>query len=213
MAQGKNDMAARRLRISGNERLAEEETVAALAAGQMVVFPTETVYGIGVAQGLPAALENLRRLKGREAAKPFQLLVPDVETAEAMGGVFCESARRLAAAYWPGAMTMVVPARQGGNTFGFRIPDSEFLLAVLERLGRALVSSSANRAGERSPTTAEAADAFGDEVALVLDGGPCSVGTASTVVSAVDPDNFSILREGAISADAIAKVWNRGCDA
>lgn len=195
-------------RIALNDGLAAAVTMAAavFAADGVVVFPTETVYGIGVAVGQTEALAALRRLKSRDAAKPFQFLVADVAMAEAMGAVFSGGARRLAERFWPGPMTLVVPNRFGGEALGIRIPDAAFMLAVCRRLGGAVVSSSANQAGLPPPRDADAADAFGAEVDLLVDGGPVTGGTPSTVVRCRD-DGYEILRQGGVDAGALAEAW------
>lgn len=188
----------------------EEAVVAAirvLGKGGVAVFPTETVYGIGVRTGDAAALEKLRTLKKRPEARPFQLLVADIDMAGSVGAVFSARAMRLANSFWPGPMTLVVPDGTGSGTLGIRIPDSEFVLAVCRRLGRPLITSSANPAGAPPPTDAAMADAFGDGADILVDGGPVVGGTASTVVRCGDND-YEVLRVGGISEDAIDAAWN-----
>lgn len=176
-----------------------------LRDGGVVVFPTETVYGIGVAAGSPAALATLRRLKARPDEKPFQVLAADMAMAENLGAVFSGQAERLAMRFWPGALTLVLPDGAGG-TLGIRVPDSPFVLALCRELGGPVVTSSANAAGDAPPATAAAADVFGDAVDLLVDGGPAAAGVASTVVKC-DGAACDILREGAIPASAVRDVW------
>ncbi len=184
--------------------LAAAET---LQAGGVIVFPTETVYGVGVAAGDARALDRLRQLKQREASKPFQFLVADLAMAEALGAVFSPRAQNLAAAYWPGPLTLVVPDGSGDGFLGIRIPDAPFVPALCRRLGKAVISSSANPAGAPPPLDASAADAFGGEVDLLLDGGGIRGGVPSTVVKCLH-DGFVILRHGGISPEAIASAWH-----
>ena len=179
-------------------------------AGGVVVFPTETVYGIGALAGNADAMAKLRRLKGREDGKPFQYLIPDLECAAALGARLSPAAERLAAAYWPGALTVVVDNRLDGGTIGLRMPDSDFIRRVAKRAGGAIVASSANPPGAPAPTEAGSADAFGDAVDLLVDGGPCGVGVASSVVR-ISGEDVEVLRAGAIGVDelieAARKPW------
>lgn len=200
-------MARKYIVISENFEKAVRETAATLAAGGVAVFPTETVYGVGVASGNAEALARLRRLKSRGGEKPFQYLASDMSMAKELGAEFSARADRLARAFWPGPMTMVVPdGTAGGGTLGIRIPDSEFVLALCAALGGPIVSSSANPAGEQPPSTARAADAFGDEVDLLADGGAIVGGIPSTVVRCVGGE-VEILRRGGVEERAIRDAW------
>ena len=179
-----------------------------LRGGGVVVFPTETVYGIGVAAGDAAALERLRTLKNRPAPNPFQLLSADMDMAKRIGAVFSAQAARLGRSFWPGPLTLVVPDGTGsGGTLGIRVPDSPFVLALCRELERPIISSSANVAGAPPPTGAAAADVFGDGVDLLVDGGPATEGVPSSVVRCLD-DSFEILRCGGVDADALQAAWD-----
>lgn len=203
-------MARERIAIPMNEdaamRRAVDRAAEVLAGGGVVVFPTETVYGVGVASGDAAALAALRRLKERDAGKPFQFLAADMTMATKLGAVFPAGAKNLAESFWPGPMTLVVPDGTGGM-IGVRIPDSPFVLELCRKLDRAIVSSSANPAGAPPPPDADAADAFGDDVALLVDGGPVVGGVPSTVVRC-SGEGFEILRPGGISTNALVAAWN-----
>lgn len=199
-------MAVKSIQLGHDPAPAVREAAAVLLAGGVMIFPTETVYGIGVAAGDARALAKLRALKRRDADKPFQLLVSDVTMAKRLGAVFSMRAERLARNYWPGPMTMVVPDGTG-STLGIRIPNSPFVLALCGELDRAIISSSANPAGAPPPGDAADADVFGDAVALLVDGGPVIEGVPSTVVKC-EGDTYVILRRGGISDDAIDAAWN-----
>ncbi|MCD8140104.1 MAG: threonylcarbamoyl-AMP synthase [Planctomycetaceae bacterium] len=203
-------MAARHIAVQDGLDEAVEAAAEVMENGGVAIFPTETVYGIGVVSGDAAALDKLRRLKERGPDKPFQYLVADAEMAKAMGAVFPGRAGRLANHFWPGPMTMVVPDGTGGNgTLGLRVPNSPFVLALLERLRRPIISSSANHAGEEPPCDVNAADVFAggpDGVELVVDGGPVMCGLPSTVVRCFE-GGFEILREGSIDNEALRVAW------
>lgn len=177
--------------------------------GGVAIFPTETVYGIGVVSADPDALARLARLKRRPDNKPFQLLVSGRDMAVALGAKFSPGACRLADRFWPGPLTLVVSDANdaNGGTLGVRAPRSAFMLEVLRGLGRAVVSSSANPAGSPPPTEAALADAFGDAVDLLVDGGPCEEKEPSTVVRCGE-DDFTILRQGALAEAEIRGVWH-----
>lgn len=173
-------------------------------AGGVVLFPTESVYGLGGRCDRPEAIERLYVLKGRPREKPFQWLVPDAAMARARSDDWSEAAARLARAFWPGPLTLVV--RAAGQTVGWRVPRHDWLHAFLQELSVPLVATSANRAGQPAPADFPAAlRPFDGQIDLAVDGGPARGGIASTVVAAVD-GTVKVLREGAIPAVAIAEV-------
>lgn len=200
-------MATRRIALADSFDAAVDAAAKAVSLGEAVIFPTETVYGIGVDSGNAAAVAMLRRLKGRDGDKPFQLLIADADMGRAMGGLFSPGAERLAGAVWPGPLTLVVPAAGGDETLGLRVPDDRFVRALVRRVGRALATSSANPAGAAPPTDADAAEAVSLNAALLVDGGPCRVGRASTVVLSQPDGSFAILREGALGREEVARLW------
>lgn len=180
------------------------EAVFELLGGQMVVVPTDTVYGIAVRVDDGDALNRLFDLKGRDRAKPIAVLVASPDEAERLG-IFDERSRRLAEHFWPGAMTLVVNRQPafvhelggGRGTIGIRCPNHRDMLDLLERTGPLAVTS-ANVSGATTPHTAAGVSAeLGDQVALVVDGGTLG-GAPSTVVDCTTefPD---VLREGPIS--------------
>jgi L-threonylcarbamoyladenylate synthase len=177
------------------------EALAALRRGELVIVPTETVYGLAAADRNPAALEKLFAAKGRPQDKPIALLAADVEELERHGAQLPPAARRLAGKFWPGPLTLVLDSPAGW--FGFRIPDHAVMRALLRGWGGVLAVTSANRSGEPPATTAAAAlAALEPYVALALDAGPAAGGVPSTVVK-VDGARVEILRAGAIGETAI----------
>jgi L-threonylcarbamoyladenylate synthase len=177
-----------------------DAVVAALRAGLAVVVPTDTLYGVAT---LPSHQPTLLELKGRPESVPIAVLVADVGQAEvAAGGPLPPHALALAAAFWPGPLTMVVPA--GGSTLGIRCPDHPFIRAVAAAVGP-VATTSANRHGAPTPPDARAAAAsLTGEVAVVVDGGPLAA-AASTVVDLTGADPV-VLREGPIGSEEIASA-------
>lgn len=189
--------------------------VAALAAGRLVAFPTETVYGLGADSTSDVAVARVYEAKGRPVFNPLIAHVLDLAAAERLV-VFSEPARRLARAFWPGPLTLVLPrtdncpvsllASAGLDTLAVRVPDHPVALSLLRAAGRPLVAPSANPSGQLSPTTAlHVRDALGGKVAAILDGGPCRVGIESTVVD-LSGDRPALLRPGGITQEAVEAV-------
>ena len=168
-----------------------------VAAGGVVGFPTETVYGLGVCVDDAGAMEKLYALKGRDRSKPIALLLSRFDEAERFASGVPALARRLAAAFCPGPLTLVLPGRCA-DTVGIRVPDHALAAALAEACGGAICATSANASGQPPACTADAVvAAFANGVDLVLDAGPARLGAPSTVVR-VDGDRYSILRPGAI---------------
>lgn len=175
-----------------------DRVVAALRAGEAVVVPTETVYGLAA---LPGHELVLRALKGRPDHVPIAVLVADgVQAAVATGVPLPPLAVTLAAAFWPGPLTLVLPTA-AGPTLGVRCPDHDFMRAVAAAVGP-VATTSANRHGEPTPTTAAAAAAsLTGPVAVVVNGGELG-GAPSTVVDATGAEPV-VLREGPIPSAAV----------
>jgi L-threonylcarbamoyladenylate synthase len=174
-------------------------------AGGLVVYPTETLYAVGGAGLDPEAARRARLAKGRPDAKPLPLIVADAETARGLCRSWPAAAEALAGRFWPGPLTLVLPASTrvpdevtaGTRTVALRVSGLP-LARALSRAAGPLVSTSANRAGEPPATTcAEALAAVGSAVALALDGGACA-GAPSTIVD-LSGDRPALLREGAIA--------------
>ncbi|MEQ8233719.1 MAG: L-threonylcarbamoyladenylate synthase [Gammaproteobacteria bacterium] len=194
-----------------------DDAVARLRAGQLVAFPTETVYGLGADAGNAAAVARIFTAKGRPADHPVIVHVLSAEDIDVFACAVPTAARRLAAALWPGPLTLVLPRADGvddivtggQDTIGLRCPAHPVARALLEACRRAgirgLAAPSANRFGRISPTTAAHVQAeFGPGV-MVLDGGPCEIGIESTIVGFVG-ERPRILRPGMIDARTVADV-------
>ena len=182
-----------------------------LAEGEVVAFPTDTVYGVGVATAHADRLPALFALKHRPPEKRIPILVSDLGQAIGAGGLADEGARRLADRFWPGALSLVLPTADG-ETQAFRAPDHQVALDLIRAAGP-LFTSSANRSGE--PETLGADDvliAFAtqqDELAAVVDGGHVPGGIASTVLDlSVTPAR--ILRIGPVTQEQIAEIVEVG---
>ena len=183
------------------EPAAIADAVKALRAGELVVVPTETVYGLAADPAVPGAEDRIYAAKSRDHGKPIPLMISGLKVVTRYGGILSPRALRLARAYWPGPLTLVLP--RGGGTEGFRMPDHPVTLALLRAAGGMLRVTSANVSGEPAARDAQtAADALGPAVGLVLDAGPAPLGLESTVVLAIG-DDLKILRQGAISEEAI----------
>ena len=189
-----------------------------LRAGELVAFPTETVYGLGADAANPLAVAKIFAAKGRPQDHPLIVHLADAKQLDRWARDIPDAARKLAAAFWPGPLTLilkrqpdVIDAITGGqDSVGLRVPNHPLALELLRTFGGAdgggLAAPSANRFGRISPTTAEhVREELGDAVAMVLDGGACQVGIESTILD-LSGDEPAILRPGMISVDAIAAV-------
>ncbi len=177
-----------------------------IAGGGVVVYPTDTFYGLGVDPRNAAAVRKLFAIKGRQADQPILLLIGGADEVQNWAAEAPPKARELIRKHWPGPLTVVFKARQevlseltaGTGTIGLRVPGSAVTRQLLAFLGTALTGTSANASGGTSPRTAEeAAEAVGGSVDLILDGGMTAGGKPSTVVD-VSGETIRIIREGAI---------------
>jgi L-threonylcarbamoyladenylate synthase len=186
-----------------------------LRSGKLVAFPTETVYGLGADATNDTACAAVFAAKGRPRFNPLIVHVRDAAEA-ATHVAFSPPAEKLAARFWPGPLTFVLPRRAdcrlsllvsaGLDTAAVRAPAHPVARALLAAAGTPIAAPSANRSGEVSPTTAEhVAAAFGDSVAVILDGGPCTVGIESTVLD-LSGSRPTLLRPGAITREALEAV-------
>jgi tRNA threonylcarbamoyl adenosine modification protein (Sua5/YciO/YrdC/YwlC family) len=179
-------------------------TVAAcLLAGELVVIPTDTVYGLAAHPERADAVARLYVAKTREQGKPIPLLAESVAAAR-VGLRWCAAAEALADRFWPGALTLVLPVtKTDGETEGVRMPDCALALAVLRAAGGRLRVTSANRSGRAPALTAvEACAELGSAARMVLDGGKAPGGTASSVVRVVD-DVAEVLRVGSLGIEEL----------
>jgi len=172
---------------------AVEEAAAALGRGEVVAFPTDTVYGVAAGHG---HIEKLFAAKGRPKDKRIPVLLSDASHLEG-SAIVTPTARALADRFWPGPLTIVLAAPRRG-TLAFRVPASDVARRLIAASGGGLPVTSANRSGEADATTAEEVlEQLGGRIALVLDGGRTPGGVPSTVVDCTGND-VKILREGAI---------------
>jgi len=192
------------------------DAVAALADGQLVAFPTETVYGLGANARNAAAVARLYAAKGRPPDHPVIVHIASADDLPLWAREVPDSARRLAARFWPGPLTLVLKRASGvrdaitggQDTVAVRCPAHPLALRLLRALREVgidgVVAPSANRFGRISPTTAaHVREELADSVAMVLDGGPCAVGIESTIVD-VSGERPRVLRPGMITAEEIA---------
>ena len=168
-----------------------------LCAGGVVVLPTDTVYGLAAHPAFPSAVARLHTLKGRPADKPIAMLAADVEAVRTYVKTLPGTAEKMARAFWPGALTLVLPCGDGYE--GFRVPDDPFLCGLLSDCGGVLRVTSANLSGEPPALNAkDALNSVGKESDLVIDRGPSPGGVASTVVKVEQDGSWKILRDGPV---------------
>jgi L-threonylcarbamoyladenylate synthase len=189
-----------------------------LCAGGLVAFPTETVYGLGADAADDHAVAKIYAAKGRPSFNPLIAHVADVEAALALGE-FTAEALKLAAQFWPGPLTLVLPRRPSCNisllasaglpSIALRVPAHPLALELLREVGRPVVAPSANPSGRISPTTAQhVRDGLGAKVDFILDGGACAVGLESTIVSLLN-NQPRLLRAGGLASDVIEDALGR----
>ncbi len=190
----------------------------AIKAGKLVAFPTETVYGLGADATNDIAVAKIFDAKGRPHFNPLIVHLPDLESATDIAR-FDKHAENLSHEFWPGALTLVLPRIAGSAlsllvsaglpTVAIRIPAHEGARMFLRAAGCPIAAPSANRSGHISPTTAQhVSEAFGDEVATILDGGPCRIGVESTVLDLSGGDPM-LLRPGGVPIEELEQVLGR----
>jgi L-threonylcarbamoyladenylate synthase len=188
-----------------------------LAKGELVVVPTDTVYGVAADAFNPAAVERLLAAKGRGRVSPPPVLIPNIGTLDALARNVPDKVREVAAAFWPGGLTIILDAQPSlawdlgdtGGTVALRVPNNPIALELLAETGPLAVSS-ANLTGQAAATTATDAQAqLGESIAVYLDGGESS-STASTIIDATALARGSgavrILRDGAVSAAQLRAI-------
>lgn len=199
-----------------NAHAAIVRAATALRDGGLVILPTETVYGLAANAANPRAVAAVYEAKGRPSFNPLIAHVANVEAARAVAALD-DRAEALAAAFWPGPLTIVAPvrapelvsdlARAGLDTVAIRVPGHAVARALLTAFGGPVVAPSANRSGRPSPTRyADAMEETGDKVSATLDGGPCEVGLESTVVALLPDEPARLLRPGSVTRAQLEAV-------
>ncbi len=202
-----------RLLPSGPSSLAEAGAL--IRSGELVTFPTETVYGLGANALQEIAVSSIFRAKMRPRINPLIVHVQDLAAAEKLV-VFNELARELARAFWPGGLTLVLPRKEpcplallvsaGLDTVAVRSPVHPIARALLDAAGVPIAAPSANRSGHISPTTAQdALSELDGRVSMILDGGVCQIGLESTIVG-FEGASAVLLRKGAVTSEAIELI-------
>ncbi|MGM0589370.1 MAG: L-threonylcarbamoyladenylate synthase [Bacteroidota bacterium] len=189
-----------------------EACVSHIKRGEVVAFPTETVYGLGADASNPSAVRKVFETKGRPSDNPLIVHISDISQLDDLVTDISDPVRKLMNQCWPGPLTLVLPKQPqvldlvtaGLNSVAVRMPKHELALAFIERTGP-LVAPSANTSGKPSPTKAQhVRDDFGDQVE-VLDGGPCQIGLESTVLD-VTQEPYTILRPGYYGAQELSRI-------
>jgi len=197
--------------MNQSDNLYINRAITTLKGGGVVAFPTDTVYGVGVDPFQPDAVQKLYQIKGRPIDKPIPILVGSVANVERVAQNLPPVFFQLAEQFWPGELTLIVEAKSlphevtaGGDTVGVRMPDHPLALALLQRFGGAIATTSANKSDEPPATSADEVRAeLGELVNIILDGGQTATRIASTVLDlSVSPPQ--IRRDGGISMDQLA---------
>ena len=195
-------------------RVSLEQAIAELKNGEVVAIPTETVYGLAADATNDAALKKIFTIKQRPADHPLIVHISDISQVGHWVTVFPDVAVKLAQAFWPGPLTLVLPAQSHvssvvrGNepTVALRVPNHPVALALLKQSGLSVAAPSANLFTQLSPTTAQHVEVGLGETIPVLDGGACSVGIESTIVSVAANGQWQLLRPGMISEEEVSRV-------
>jgi L-threonylcarbamoyladenylate synthase len=191
-----------------------EEAVETLRAGDLVVFPTETVYGLGANASNPAAVRKIFEVKGRPADHPVIVHLDNPRYLHRWVADVPPAAERLADMFWPGPLTLILPKADsvndivtgGQDSIGIRIPSHPMAQQLLTAFGGGIAAPSANRYGRLSPTKPEhVRDEFGDAIRVLLDGGDSPIGLESTIVSCINSE-VRLLRPGFITRSQIEAV-------
>ena len=199
---------------AASEQQTLDDGIAALCASELVVFPTETFYALGADALSPTALARLFEVKGRDKERPVGLIAADATMAFSVAHEVLPSARRLADAFWPGPLTIVLPHPREGYApelsgpegIAIRVSPNPVARALAAGLGHPITATSANLSGQKPASTlSDARASFGEKVKVYLEGGTLTATRPSTVV-VVSEDSWQVLRPGAISETEIAAV-------
>jgi len=205
-------------RLAAQQESSIIEAGALIRTGQLVAFPTETVYGLGANAYDERAVSDIFAAKKRPRINPLIVHITNLEAAEKLVN-FNDQAAKLARTFWPGALTLVLPRKEpcslallvsaGLDTVAVRVPAHPVAKGLLEAAGVPIAAPSANRSGYVSPTTAQHAHTELEGcVSMIIDGGPCQIGLESTIIG-FDGDKPLLLRKGAITTDAIEQITGR----
>lgn len=201
--------------LSLEDGRALEQAIASLRDGGVIAFPTDTVYGIAASLDHPTALRRIYDLKGRSPEKPLPILISQIQMIDKLSPDVDERLVDLAEQFWPGALTIVLPAadhlpaevKAPDNTIGMRLPNHSIPLTIAESVGGAIATTSANVSGAESAHAAgEIREAFGSSIDVILDGGFTPESNPSTVIR-VENGEVVVLREGVISSSEIKAAW------
>jgi L-threonylcarbamoyladenylate synthase len=211
------------VKVSDDTDVALVQAAEALREGQLVIAPTETVYGLFADATNTQAVLGVFAAKGRRPDQPLSIAVTDLGMARSLGVRWSDQAERLAQAFWPGPLTLVLPLAANHHssrfavsdaiygsetTLGIRVPAHPITTALLRHTDLPLVATSANESGKPAPATcADAVAQVGEFCAFALDSGPAEIGVASTVVAVLGED-VKVLRAGALSEDVIRGALN-----
>lgn len=195
-----------------------EQAVKLLREGAVIAVPTETVYGLAADARNESAILRIFELKGRPPSLPLAVLIESDKMLSRFARDIPDEAYLLAKHFWPGPLTIVLKKlpqisailTAGKDTIGLRSPNHPLIQTILHEFGGGLAAPSANLFGEKNPTTArEVEKVFGDKLALIVDGGSCSIGIESTIVDLSCSPCFKILRIGAISQKEIERILKK----
>lgn len=201
--------------LSLEDGRALEQAIEALQRGGVIAFPTDTVYGIGASLQHPEALRRIYDLKGRQPDKPLPILISRPEVIDQLSPDVDERLVELAQHFWPGALTVVMPAadhlpaevKAPDNTIGVRLPNHSIPLTIADHAGGAIATTSANISGQDAAHTAtEIREAFGGTIDVILDGGFSPEANSSSVIRVTDGE-IVVLREGVIRAEDLRSAW------
>ena len=196
------------------------DAVAALRRGDVIVFPTETLYGLGADALNFSAVEKVFQLKGRDSNQPFPVLVSDRSMLESLVGQIVPLAEKLMARFWPGPLTLVLPARpeipkplvNSAGGVGVRISSQPVAQEIVKTLGRPLTATSANPSGQPSAhSVAQARNYFSGKIGVFIDGGTLTSKTGSTVAEVMG-NKIKILRAGEITKSELEMALGNGVD-
>ncbi len=187
------------------------EAARIIRQGGLVVFPTETVYGIAADSNNPQAMQRLNDVKKRTENKPYSILIAQRGIIDNYTSYTHPNLYKLIDKYWPGPLTVILPAKQEGETIGIRMPDHTVALRLVEESGCTIAAPSANLEGKKAPTNChEALADLNGKVDLALDGGAVDFGISSTIVD-FTKDKPTVIRDGVITQPDVDRTVNKKC--